>query len=255
VDNTNKNKIKTKYMLNAKKLAELNQYIEAADLSLQQAREILKQIGNNTTDLSLAKNRAKNLTVTNDSETNQQIIEGIFNGQNMIGHDNKEYSVPANYASKSKLVTGDILKLTIEKNGSFIYKQIKPTERERLTGELVLDEVTNNYAVLTPDHRKLNVLTASVTYFKGKPGDQATILIPKDQISNWAAIENVMPKGDEALEQKVKEILPSVAMEPEPIPALDNIESEKKEVENIINNNQNLDIDNLDLGNGDLEDL
>jgi len=42
-----------------------------------------------------------------------KVIEGVFDGQNMVGSDGKTYPVPANYASKSKLVQGDILKLTI----------------------------------------------------------------------------------------------------------------------------------------------
>ena len=36
--------------------------------------------------------------------------------QIMIGPDGKNYPVPANYASKSKLIEGDILKLTITPN-------------------------------------------------------------------------------------------------------------------------------------------
>ena len=38
-----------------------------------------------------------------------KVIEGVFDGQNMVGSDAKTYPVPANYASKSKLVQGDIL--------------------------------------------------------------------------------------------------------------------------------------------------
>jgi len=248
--------IKTKIMINLKKITQLNQYIEAADLSLQRAREILKEISGDKTNLPLKSGQTKKLSTTSDLDSQTQIIEGVFNGQNMIGFDGKEYSVPANYASKSKLVTGDILKLAIEQNGSFIYKQIKLIKRERLTGELVLDEVTNNYTVLTSDHKKYNVLTASVTYFKGAPGDKATILIPKDQTSNWAAIENIIKKEERELVNEVKEILPKVENQPETTSTPDNVLSEKKEVENIINNDRGLDdIDNLSLGNGDLEDL
>ena len=47
-------------------------------------------------------------------------MEGVFDGQNMMGPDGKKYPVPANYASKSKLVEGDVLKLTISDDGSFI---------------------------------------------------------------------------------------------------------------------------------------
>jgi len=50
-----------------------------------------------------------------------KVIEGVFDGQNMVGSDGKTYPVPANYASKSKLVQGDILKLTIADDGAFLY--------------------------------------------------------------------------------------------------------------------------------------
>jgi hypothetical protein len=70
----------------------------------------------------------------------EKIIEGVFDGQNMIGADGQQYDVPANYASKSKLVEGDILKLTIGNRGNFIFKQIKPIERERRVGILEQDD-------------------------------------------------------------------------------------------------------------------
>lgn len=236
-------------MLNSKKLTQLNQYIESADIALQQAREILKESGLSETDKLMAKNKAKNLSITKDSTNNAQIIEGVFNGQAMIGPDGKEYSVPANYASKSKLVTGDILKLTIEATGSFVYKQIKPIDRERFTGELVMDEVTGNYVVILGDGRKFNVLTASVTYYKGANGDKATILIAKDQNSSWAAIENIVKKSDQNFVNEIKEILPPVSYkEISAVP-------EKKEIETIINNNDGLDLDKLNLDQSDLEDL
>lgn len=124
----------------------------------------------------------------------ERIIEGVFNGQNMIGADGQEYAVPANYASKSKLVEGDILKLIIDSRGNFIYKQIGPIERTRIIGTLVQDG--ENFAV-TYKGRKWRVLTACVTYFKGKPNDEAVILIPKNTPSRWAAVENIIKKSGE----------------------------------------------------------
>jgi len=121
----------------------------------------------------------------------ERIVEGVFNGEQMVGSDGKEYSVPFNYASKSKLVEGDLMKLTITKNGSFIYKQIGPIERKRLIGELVSDG--EQYSVLA-DGKTFKVLTASVTFFHGKAGDEVVILVPKDGISDWAAIENIISK-------------------------------------------------------------
>jgi len=179
--------------MNSKKLAQLTQYIESADVSLQQAREVLKELGADKAGFKLARSKAKNLPSIDDESTGQdKIVEGVFNGQNMIGPDGKEYSVPANYASKSKLVEGDVMKLTIQPDGSFLYKQISPVPRDRIKGKLVMDEITGQFAVLADDGKKYNVLTASVTYFKGQANDQVTILIPKDKTCQWAAIENIV---------------------------------------------------------------
>ena len=119
------------------------------------------------------------------------VVEGIFNGQIMIGPDGKQYSVPANYASKSKLVEGDILKLTIDRSGAFVYKQISPVERSRLVGRLVKDKNLGEFVVLAGD-KIYRVLMASVTYFKGEEGDEIVILVPKDHDSTWSAVENVI---------------------------------------------------------------
>ena len=128
-----------------------------------------------------------------DSAGNGKIIEGVFDGENMIGPDGKQYSVPANYASKSKMVEGDILKLTITGKGTFIYKQISPIDRSRIVGELERNS-DGSYTIIA-NGRKWRVLTASVTYFKGEPGDEAVILIPKTGESKWAAVENIVKKG------------------------------------------------------------
>lgn len=119
------------------------------------------------------------------------IIEGVFNGQNMIGPDGKPYAVPPNYASKSKLVEGDILKLTIAPDGSFVYKQIQPIDRDRLMGTLVKDKETDEFRALV-DKKLYRLLLASVTYFKGDVGDEVVILVPASGKSAWAAVENVI---------------------------------------------------------------
>lgn len=120
-----------------------------------------------------------------------RVIEGVFNGEAMVGADGKRYNVPPNYASKSKLVEGDILKLTITHNGSFIYKQIGPIDRDQLVGNLARDQVSGDWYAVQSD-RRWRVLTASVTYFRGKVGDQVVILVPRNSRSNWAAVENII---------------------------------------------------------------
>lgn len=119
-----------------------------------------------------------------------KIIEGVFDGQNMMGPDGKKYPVPANYASKSKLIEGDVLKLTIADDGSFIYKQIGPVERVKKLG--MLSQTENGEHRVIVDGKSYRVLLASLTYFKAEPGDEVTIVVPKDGDTDWAAVENVI---------------------------------------------------------------
>lgn len=127
-----------------------------------------------------------------------KIIEGVFDGENMIGSEGKQYSIPANYASKSKLVEGDILKLTITAKGTFVYKQISPIERMRVVGRLERESDGNYYA--SADGKRWRVLTASITYFKGEPGDEIIVLIPKTGGSKWGAVDNIIrDRGMESL--------------------------------------------------------
>jgi hypothetical protein len=125
-----------------------------------------------------------------DDDQEGKIIEGVFDGENMIGPDGKQYSVPANYASKSKLVEGDILKLTITPKGTFIYKQIGPIERVRIVGNL--EKESGGDFLVRSEGRQWHVLPASITYYKGNPGDETIILIPKSGESKWAAVENIV---------------------------------------------------------------
>lgn len=126
--------------------------------------------------------------------TDGRIVEGVFDGNGMVGSDGNAYSVPPNYASKSKLVEGDMLKLTITPKGTFIFKQIGPIGRERVVGSLGFDNTIGEYYV-TEGERKWNVLKASVTYFKGDPCDEAIVLIPVNTPSKWAAVENIVKKN------------------------------------------------------------
>ena len=116
-----------------------------------------------------------------------KVIEGVFDGQVMIGPDGKSYPVPANYASKSKLVEGDILKLTIAQDGGFVYKQIGPIPRKQIIGTLTQHD--GAYYV-EAQGREYRILLASVTYFRINIGDQVTIIVPEDNAEAvWAAVE------------------------------------------------------------------
>lgn len=122
-----------------------------------------------------------------------KVIEGVFDGEKMVGADGKQYIVPINYASKSKLVEGDLLKLSITDQGTMIYKQIAPIDRLRLSG--VLEQSATGEWTVSAGNRRFRILGASVTYFKGENGDEAVVLVPKTGESRWAAVEHVFKKS------------------------------------------------------------
>lgn len=128
---------------------------------------------------------------TSEDADDDRVIEGVFDGERMMGTDGIKYNVPPNYASKSKLVEGDILKLVIKEDGSFIFKQIGPVDRDRVIGTLVVDDL-GNYAMTTDEGQTFRILTASVTYFKGETGDEVAAFVPKGQSASWAAVENII---------------------------------------------------------------
>lgn len=173
-------------------LAMVAQMIDAAEKNIQSAKQLLREMmGGPATkaNFSALSEKAINLTVSEGGK----VIEGVFDGQNMIGPDKKQYPVPANYASKSKLVEGDVLKLTISEDGSFIYKQIGPVDRKKVLGILMVDE-KGDFRVLA-DGKPYKVLLASLTYFKAETGDEVTIVLPEQGTTDWAAVENVIRKG------------------------------------------------------------
>jgi hypothetical protein len=160
-----------------KQIKRLKALIQESETSLAAAKELL---------LSLVGEDHVVTTATKD-EPLGKVIEGVFDGQNMVGSDAKTYPVPANYASKSKLVQGDILKLTIADDGAFMYKQIGPIPRKQIVGTLTQE---NGHYYVTVGERQYRVLLASVTYFKAKPGDQVSVNVPEDDShAEWAALE------------------------------------------------------------------
>ena len=129
-------------------------------------------------------------STTKSIDDSDQVIEGYFDGEQMIATNGQAYAVPANYASKSKLVVGDSLKLTIGTRGRFIYKQISPVTRQRLVATLEQAPDGNYYAV--HQHQRWRLLKASVSYFRAQPGDRIAILIPEDLPANFAALEHLV---------------------------------------------------------------
>lgn len=195
-------------MTHSSQLALVKEMIESAEASLRSAKQILHELvpSGETPRQTFAKQAA----ALPQSSEGGSIIEGVFDGQNMVGPDSKTYPIPANYASKSKLVQGDVLKLTIMPDGAFLYKQIGPVERKRATGPLVYED--GQYKVLA-GAKAYKVLLASVTYHRAEVGDQVTVMVPEFADSAWGAIEHVLPKQDVLGSSSLDEF--TAPMEPE----------------------------------------
>ena len=163
-----------------KQIKPLRTLIAEAETNLAAAKELLVSV--------LGDGEA--ITTPRDvivSSPEGKIIEGVFDGQIMIDQDGKNYPVPANYASKSKLVEGDIMKLTITEDGRFLYKQIGPVERRSVIGTLTHHD--DKYFVEVSG-REYEILYASVTYFRLKEGQQVSVIIPaNNDKATWAAVE------------------------------------------------------------------
>jgi len=173
-----------------KRIAAIRDFIDTAEKSLKNAKKLLGEILAEE-NIDLSANLDLDTKGLNKYESgDSKIVEGVFTGEDMLWVDNNKYTVPVNYASKSKLVQGDKMKLTVEPSGKMLYKQIKQIDRETKIGLLTQDK--GKYQVVS-DGVSYDVLTAAVTHFKAEIWDTVTVLIPAGKEATFWAIEAVMP--------------------------------------------------------------
>ncbi len=170
-------------------LVQIQELIDSATSSLKTAHALLREM-TGVTDSTRERHMTRASAMT-AGPASGRIIEGIFDGQNMVDAKGQTYPVPANYASKSKLVEGDGMKLTITDEGKFIYKQIAPIPRRTALGLLIQED--GQYKVLA-EGKSLRVLLASVTFYRAEVGDQVTVLLPQEGDAKWGAVDAVLPK-------------------------------------------------------------
>lgn len=108
----------------------------------------------------------------------------------MVGVDKKTYPVPANYASKSKIMEGSKLKCTIKADGTFQYKIIKEGAFTTSTGTIIRD---GDHFIVVSQDGMYQLLPAAVTYIRARVGDRISIRIPKEGKATYAAIEARIP--------------------------------------------------------------
>lgn len=168
----------------AQRIILIKESLTNAEKSLQTAKSLLAQLESKYTP------QKKTYGVAEGGK----VVEGTFDGQVMIGMDGRQYPVPANYASKSKLVEGDMLKLVITEDGNFIYKQIGPFKRKRIIGLLSENAKEGGY-IVESEGKIYKVLLAAVTYHHANPGDEIALVVADNDEAQWGAIENVIKKG------------------------------------------------------------
>ncbi|MCC2631702.1 MAG: hypothetical protein K0S20_401 [Patescibacteria group bacterium] len=175
--------------------------MENLNIDTERAHRLIEAIERDLKDLKqilgtgeVLYNAASNPSYYTPETAEDDGIEGVFDGERMVDFSGKTYQVSANYASKSKLVEGDPLKLYITPDGKFFYKQLGPIERRNVPGILRADG--NRYVVDGEDGVSYNVLTASVTYymslFNVQPGDRLLLTVPAEGEAHWAVIDNVL---------------------------------------------------------------
>jgi hypothetical protein len=193
-----------------KKIQHAISLIEIADSNLKNARKFLDEIleenghklGNNISAIQQK--------VTKDQDEALEVVEGNFNGENMIGDNSQIYVVPQNYASKSQLVVGDRLKWILTSSRE-VFKLIQPVDRERVTG--IFNQEGDNYLVFVNGYKNpVKILKASATFaIKNQGlqnGDEVAVFVPKGVDSpQWGAFINIVKKQSDdsvVLDKKFK---------------------------------------------------
>ena len=193
-------------MSSLSKIALVSEMIDSAESSLRSAKQLLSEFTGSGDPSQIRAGLSRNASKLGSAVGEAgKIVEGVFDGRSMIGNDDRDYPVPANYASKSKLIPGDVMKLSIADDGSFTYKQIGPIDRKRVVGPLTSEE--GQFKVIAAG-KAYKVLLASVTFYRAEPGDEVVLLVPAVGESEWGAIDNVIPRLQaeaEAEERIIKE--------------------------------------------------
>ncbi len=179
-------------MDNKKVILAIKDFITTSEKSLKSAKKLLTDLAKQNNINLDSQINLSTWWLHHYSDENSKIIEWVFTWEEMLWSDDKKYPIPVNYASKSKIVQWDKLKLTIDSAWKMTYKQISPIQREVKTG-LITNDKWKFQVVCEWD--TYNLLTAAVTHFKADIWDSVCVLLPKWKKASFAAIEAVIPKG------------------------------------------------------------
>ena len=175
-----------------KKIQNALSLIEIAENNLNNARALLISLLDDKGQPAVSENLYKN--ISNDESQAIEVVEGYFDGENMLGDNGQNYTVPQNYASKTQLVIGDRMKwmLTVDRE---IFKLIGQAPRDRVIGTFSMEG--DHYVVVTEGFAKpIKILKASATFAMKNLGlnfgDEVVVIIPKGVTPAWGAFSSVV---------------------------------------------------------------
>ncbi|USN54263.1 MAG: hypothetical protein H6765_06910 [Candidatus Peribacteria bacterium] len=79
-------------------------------------------------------------------------------------------------------------------DGKLIYKLIGQANRKFIKATLSKSD-DNKFTAISDEGEVYYLNQAAVTYFKGKTGDELSIIINADGVGNFAAIEALIPQA------------------------------------------------------------
>ncbi|MGL4759446.1 MAG: hypothetical protein ACRCXZ_08980 [Patescibacteria group bacterium] len=176
----------------SKKIQSILSLIEIAENNLTNARNLLLQLTEEKGISSNNENMYKNVSA--DESQALEVVEGYFDGENMIGDNGQIYTVPQNYASKTQLVIGDRMKWMLTPDRE-VFKLIGQASRERIIGTFSMEN--DNYVVHCEKFQKsIKILKASATFAMKNLGlnfgDEVVIIIPRGVTPTWGAFSSVV---------------------------------------------------------------
>ena len=135
-------------------------------------------------------------------------VEGVYDGQYLLGEDGKKYEVPANYAAKSRLVYGDKLKM-IEEVGKTLFKQLEKVERKKLEG--VLSKKEGKWYVLT-NEGTFKISDVAAEFNNAALNEKAVVIVPAGNVTaEFAALDRIVRSEKESSWKEKEKVSPSVA--------------------------------------------
>lgn len=196
-----------------KKMDTILSLIEICESNLKNVKSLLSQynggdiVYKNGNGNSYSNPNSNTFQMNSNSE-DVESVEGHFDGENMIGDNGKNYTVPQNYASKSQLVVGDKMKWSLVKDAFDGYKEVfkltQPVLREKVIGKFIVEG--NNYGAIVEGYpHMIKILKASATFAMKNLGlaigGKVALYVPKAGTSslnsNWGAFINVVNSSED----------------------------------------------------------